>query len=1303
MHAKIKGKAINGSLQNLDSILQKRKGGSINFKGIHYQIIYAGYLILQNLQNGVLDKSIRLEGIEDIDLLTAKIISEGNEYIQLKSSVNRMDASNFWELGVLQNFIDVYRVDPNCKFRLVYNMKIANGNLSTLINRNKKENINSFWISKFAQLGVQLDFQDFLDKVSFEYQSSSELYEKMTNLLFKNWNVNKGSESQFLRSLFYKILVWSEHRATISSTDISILFQEIRDSFSKAPINEAIKNNWIDKVLYNITKTDTESYYYGKAARPIDIYQNLPARRRDWEKKIQEELNKSDITAIISSSGQGKSTLAWQVGYNLLDSYNLYELHVCKNVEEANAIVEFIESRVYIGEIPLIVIDGLNSSVSAWSIIVERTRHLTVKYMLTTRQEDWFRYGSDISRISIGMVELTLTMQEAKEIYEQFKRKDKVSNEIKEWQPVWEQVHGKELLIEYTYLLTQGQMLEDRLSSQLKFLSETKCASSKLEILRLLSLADCMDIKLKSSNLLNHVKSKIGFVQDRDAILGELEKEYFLNFDGYYITGLHPVRSQHLKNLLHKNISIGESLINIFNIIDDDYKGLFFTRFPIILNSNNKEQFYADLARVLSNGRFSDMVYALDGIMYGEPEKYWKTNKAIFDKAYKTGGLELFSVATAPFTKLNTLENLTSIMGDEFSGMKQLSELKKELPIYTFHETDVTQFAIALKKALKYRSSKIDSYEGLEFLMKWMQKLKISFDLPNIIERGLQIDDLMKMDIQEAKELVLYFQIMDPFNYKTFVQLNKEKLISYLKFNTQSLTIQEIDEDICINYLLLDNEVKKANEFSMFRIQVVHAFLPYHKKYCTEAILLPFPSAEIISAVKQDSIKRLTSEDLGNIFESHLNQIWHSVITRKYQQTSAYSWQKQNLTDRQIALEWSKSVVRLIDSLLEGNLSKKEQSVESVSKLSGVLSIAISEKKPYPRYTHNYYEKDEIFFDEKEIDKWFMSLKNVLNQYMNFFIPEMQHKRNVAMINLKSVYFNLSKMHSAFNSVERKTIAYFDSTSIVEEEYKWYKRLYITMCYYFSQVPLENKKAIRVARKVIEDWWQSAKDEKLLCLNDLLKIINKTNGYIFHHPTHLEETETLTHITFGINEFDFSNVYALWDLSIALAPLGNINCDFYKILSIKNNEVVGGLRFKKEYFQAFGKIVSGEENIALDGLTPMPIIIDTDTISMLANVKLPEQTSLNQEKKLLLQIIFDIWKLSEFRSRLNSNVEIERQWLQSVESELKYDIEKNVGNLTIQNFSNSMFMDFVQSATNYDRILPVEDIMDELSKVLATR
>jgi len=246
----------------LEPILAKRTGGAVNIGGIYYQVLYACLVILRELQNN--EAIVCLEGIEDIDV-NKPIVANEFEYIQLKSSKNKLDAHSFWELGVLQNYLEVYHKKPQSKFKLVYNTKVSEGNLKNLINGNLNDKSEQYWIDKLNSLSYKgIDYTGFLKTISFEFITVQEITSQILELLYEKWDVNIGTEDQFLKSLFYNALIWSKDRKKISRGDISILFQDIADSFSKTPTNEAIKNDWIKPIPFSDNEKDYSNYYEGK-------------------------------------------------------------------------------------------------------------------------------------------------------------------------------------------------------------------------------------------------------------------------------------------------------------------------------------------------------------------------------------------------------------------------------------------------------------------------------------------------------------------------------------------------------------------------------------------------------------------------------------------------------------------------------------------------------------------------------------------------------------------------------------------------------------------------------------------------------------------------------------------------------------------------------------------------------------------------------------------------------------------------------------------------------------------------------
>ena len=108
---------------SLEELLKKRNGGAINFRGINFQVLYICFLSLEQLADTAAATTLKLEGIEDADL-NQPALTIGTNYIQLKSSENKINAGDFWSMNVLQNFIPVYLADNSSTCRLVYNLKL---------------------------------------------------------------------------------------------------------------------------------------------------------------------------------------------------------------------------------------------------------------------------------------------------------------------------------------------------------------------------------------------------------------------------------------------------------------------------------------------------------------------------------------------------------------------------------------------------------------------------------------------------------------------------------------------------------------------------------------------------------------------------------------------------------------------------------------------------------------------------------------------------------------------------------------------------------------------------------------------------------------------------------------------------------------------------------------------------------------------------------------------------------------------------------------------------------------------------
>lgn len=509
-----------------------RDGGQIALRGFSYQLLYSCYLILSELDTGTVFK---LEGIEDIDKIEYIDSAQNITHIQLKYSAKKQDASFLRD--VLKNFLEIYLLDNARNFKLVYDFTIAQGNLSKLFANDLDDKAALYWTGVIEQIKAEnpswnwnnFIFEDFIAKLSFEKREKNDLINKIETELIRAYDITTNNLSLFANAIKVRCFEKMTQRDSIDKRELDDLIQFVKDDISKGPQNPA--HSWIKRLDFNTSQVDLDlSYYEGKKATPYDIARQLPVRRLQLERKIEEAIQSNRVTVIKAPSGQGKTTLALQVSYNLKNEYTIYQLLWCNDSKELGNIVQYFKSRVRLGEKPLILIDNLDSQLSEWNRLAQLLQEEVsyhYKLLLTTREDDWYRYGGDLSNVkSIQVIKLALEEKEAEEIFEVLKKANKLHPSMSNWRKAWSIVAEKKLLIEYIYLLTHGEMLSERIAHQIKELSNSDMGRIKCVILRKVSFADVCGIKLSAKKLISSLPET--FSVDYNEVLKSLENEFLI-------------------------------------------------------------------------------------------------------------------------------------------------------------------------------------------------------------------------------------------------------------------------------------------------------------------------------------------------------------------------------------------------------------------------------------------------------------------------------------------------------------------------------------------------------------------------------------------------------------------------------------------------------------------------------------------------------------------------------------------------------------------------------------------------------
>lgn len=1234
-------------------LLENRNGGAIAIRGFEFQFLYTCFAMLKELGENDLTAKVRLEGLEDLDIIHKKL------FVQLKTSLNPIDASFLVNNNILKNFLELYQDDENSNFKLVHNSTISKGFLKKLENKKLDKKTLGHWTKKINELDDNLDInvEDFLNRISFEKTTEKELYTKSKKIILEKFNLTIGSEESFLFSLLHHILIWSKERKEVTYKDLLKVIQLVKDASSKTSTLEAINKNYISEISFNNkhTSNDLDSYFDGKSARPEHITNELPIRRKYWEEKIINSLVVSDITVIKSSSGQGKSTLAWQTAKIFEDKcFSIYELNYCNNTDQVEELYDFFKTRMKIGEIPLLIIDGLNQNVSNYGLLLERLFGFAIKIIITTREEDWNRFKIDISKHILGFINIELLEDEAKNIFIQLKQKNKLYTDIKSWQPSWEKVKEKALLIEYIFLLTHGNMIKDRLEYQVECLkNDTENNEVKIEILRLISLSDVLNIKIQTRKLTKYIQDNIGFKTYREEVYNLLEKEYFIKFDKKYIEGLHPVRSKHLLTILHNFILIEETAISLLKIIDDRFIYNYFITIPFYLDSD-KEYFFEVSSEIVSQKSFTNMVDAIDGLMHFEPYNYWLNNKYIFDEVYKKGYIDVFLWDTLPFTKLDTIKTINKDIKD--ANFNYLIQKHKELISYDIKNSYVFIFTSCLSKKISTLIYDFDSYSNLNFLVKWLQLLNINFKQQISLNKEILLDILKNRELDESRGLFNFFFVLDKENYNNFIEENKNLIFSILKKKTDSLIIKEIDNNVNIEYLLDNEKANHLNKCSMDRIDIIYDFFPSYQRYCTKVIYLPFPNEEPYKWLVQESIKHIPNENLYHEFDVHINQIWIKTIGQHYSDNSIYEWQKNHYDLRKKLLDFTKKINRTFELFILKNKSL-DKAQEVINLAIEILSV-IKLRKEFPYDNIKYDDKKPFEVEIRFISNYISSSKNVLNQIFSLFDDKFSQGSNLAIINLQDVKSHLNNMQNSLKIIQSKTSNYFNYEKIEIEESYWITRLLKTVEFY----RYSNEIKTSDIKNQIEKWYLERQKEELQSIYNLLNKFEQNSNYKIIYPKEVIEDCNIKEVVIGIENMIIGNfeeiIFGLVDFN-TIKDLNIIN-----IVNIIDKESTYGFRIPNTYFEKVKIYLETNEFEEDEFGNPQPLIATHELLSTLNEKITISDNNESKNTSIFIDILFDIWKLVEYREKLNINFKNEKEWLAKIEKEYSDKIKTKMNEET---------------------------------------
>jgi hypothetical protein len=345
------------------------------------------------------------------------------------------------------------------------------------------------------------------------------------------------------------------------------------------------------------TKLEDE-FFRGIAVRYEHVAAGLAVPRLRQLRRIDDGFSRNRVVVVHAASGQGKTTLAYSYLRNLPESWR-FRVKAIENRHHALTIAKALLGHAHAVGVPLYVYVDVSPRDMEWAVLAaELSADPLMRVLVTIREEDW-RRTQNVSQFEPSEIALTLDEEDARQIYDRLR--DAHRDVPPTFDEAWSAFRGEGPLLEFTYFLTQGVLLRNRLAQQVgRIQDEVRSGAAhpnELRLLRLVSLAGAYDAKVSIRPLV-----KALCLPDPKRSLELLENEYLIRRieEGQFVGGLHPVRSEILTSLLCDSAfdSWAENASAVLPLLDESDIGNFLLHALALRPHGEREQLLTAVAQL---------------------------------------------------------------------------------------------------------------------------------------------------------------------------------------------------------------------------------------------------------------------------------------------------------------------------------------------------------------------------------------------------------------------------------------------------------------------------------------------------------------------------------------------------------------------------------------------------------------------------------------------------------------------------------------------------------------------------------
>ena len=874
-------------------------GAKAAFKGFRTQTLY----ILERILNSNSQDVFYPEGAED--LLVKSKTGEVKEVIQVKNYASNLTLSNLEpekeDSFFRRSLTDYYEEDIHPNIILV-SFGILGPELSSLMDENKSPPIRRKLISK--------KYSD--DEVNwlFKHLSISSVDEvNLTTLATKYLSntITGFSSTIAFDLLMYWLYLKSEERGFIDKKRLINKLESIGLFFSKRK-SFLIEFGTTILPLESSEERDREQlaneFYQGVSTRYEHIIEGFDVVRDDKIAELQRLFQNSNVVIIQGASGQGKSTLAYRFLHSYIPENHFFRIHQSFSVPQIPKIQAALKLLVQEYDLPIsILVDVTPNDFEKWTQLIKSLIEVdNLKLLVTVRAEDYNRSENIREFTEAGDLLLDFSKTEAQGIYDAIS-KIKTDFKFTNFEEAWINFGEKGSLLEFVYLISQGESLEIRLRNQIKKI-EKRWTTNEIHLLKVIALSHGFECEINTSSLTN-----ISGTSSLKTFIEELENEYFLRIssDKKLLLGLHPIRSRIISSLL-VDVSFDDveqmACDSLKIILEEDISKLLLNFFH---ENDNPTKLLNELAKYKTSS-WSAIGNILRALFWLGIKEFSALNKELiveFRKEYHSILFLMIDDMGMGFD-LSVLKKINEERIGEMENM--INQLNHKEVVYSHGKKWLSSFQVP--SSLKMEEN---DWNGIAYSLYWMGRLDIEqkVDFSSIPPPT----ELNRLSINTHANALLGFSCFN-FESKRIYDKYLPDFISRIKEEYKLVTLVEENDVVKTDFIYEIEDGKDeqtrltVHETTIDILRLLRKAIPNKETYSTQGY---GHKMCLIPNLHDESKKNVSKNYLPISWRTEINGIFHQYVDYQNRPETWKDYTQTVIDVRRRSLDLLTSLINLLE------------------------------------------------------------------------------------------------------------------------------------------------------------------------------------------------------------------------------------------------------------------------------------------------------------------------------------------------------------------------------------------------------